>query len=101
MGVSGSHGGAKQQRRVFVVAWSCWEPLRAIASHWESLGLLGAVALSSTNHLGQRRVVVEPEHLGRRHDGKRLDVGGVRLRRAVGRHLVRARGRDVETLLTW
>ena len=38
--VSGSHGGAKQQQRVFVVVGSCWEPLGAIGSHWEPLGVI-------------------------------------------------------------
>ena len=41
MEVSGSHGGAKQQQRVFVVVGSCRESLGAIGSHWESLGAVG------------------------------------------------------------
>ena len=41
MEVSGSHGGAKQQQRVFVVVGSCRESLGVIGSHWESLGAVG------------------------------------------------------------
>ena len=41
MEVSGSHGGAKQQQRVFVLVRSCRESLGAIGSHWESLGAVG------------------------------------------------------------
>ena len=40
MEVSGSHGGAKQQQRVFVVVGSCRESLGAIGSHWEPLGVV-------------------------------------------------------------
>ena len=49
MEVSGSHGGAKQQQRVFVVVGSCREPLGAIGSHWESLGAVGVNYVSLIN----------------------------------------------------
>ena len=48
MEVSGSHGGAKQQQRVFVVVGSCRESLGAIGSHWESLGAVGVNFLTLT-----------------------------------------------------
>ena len=46
---SGSHGGAKQQQRVFVVVGSCRAPLGAIGSHWESLGAVGVNYVSLPN----------------------------------------------------
>ena len=49
MEVSGSHGGAKQQQRVFVVVGSCRESLEAIGSHWESLGAVGVNYVSLPN----------------------------------------------------
>ena len=49
MEVSGSHGGAKQQQRVFVVVGSCRESLGAIGSHRESLGAVGVNYVSLPN----------------------------------------------------
>ena len=49
---TGSHGGAKQQQRVFVVVGSCREPLGAIGSHWESLGAVGVNFPSHWESLG-------------------------------------------------
>ena len=54
--VSGSHGGAKQQQRVFVVVGSCREPSGAVGSHWEPLGVVRSRG-------SQLRVTSQPKYL--------------------------------------
>ena len=73
MEVSGSHGGAKQQQRVFVVVGSCRESLGAIGSHWESLEAVGVNF--PTKVPGERCVDV---HIDEQFDGPKSSVARLR-----------------------
>ena len=89
MEVSGSHGGAKQQQRVFEVVGSCRQSLGAIGSHWESLGAVGVNYVSLPNQstlpaaqVRRRPRVAQLPHERQLHRALFMDMTG---QRALGR----------------
>ena len=77
MEVSGSHGGAKQQQRVFVVVGSCREPLRAIGSRQEPWESTSQPKYLDPGHEGEHHRARFGEGLGRElfAVGEDLEVG--------------------------